>query len=257
MRSSRPSCYLCGTAADGSDDHVPPEVIFRGVDGRSYKSPEIITVPSCREHNEGASEDDEFLAWVMAHASSTKSRAGFDVFQALLAPVSERVYKDRSFADERLQRCGMFILRDSQDYDEDGNPNISVYDAEYVRLTEQALRDRWAILERSLKKIAAGLFFHATNGKSLGIIAIRRLEVVVPEFKQIGDTITPTRLDWDETAFFSKRVSWQKIVSGSPEVFQCDIANHSRSKQFAMKMFFFASIRVWIKTHNSDPGAEL
>jgi hypothetical protein len=248
MRSSQPRCYFCEHAADGPADHVPPEALFRGVGGRSYKSPEIITVPSCREHNEGASADDEVLAWVMSDASSGKSSVGFDVFQALMAHVSERTHKDRNFADQRLQNIGMRLLRDSKDFDQNGSPKTPIYDAEYILRTEQTLRDRWVILERSLKKIAAGLFFHATNGNSLGINAAHRLYVVVPEFKQIGATISLTGLDSDEAAFFSKRVFWQKIVSGSPDVFQCDIAHHSGSKQFEMKMLFFESIRVWIKT---------
>jgi len=195
------------------------------------------------------------LAWVMSDASSTTSRVGFDVFQALLAHVIERTYKDRNFADERLGRCGMRILRDSKDYDENGNPKTPAYDAEYERLTEQTLRYRWTILERSLKKIAAGLFFHATNGASLGVLATDKLEVVVPEFKQIGTTISLAGLDFDEATFFSRRLHWQKVVSGSPEVFQCDIAHQSGSKQFAMKMLFFESIRVWINSQAFDRGA--
>ena len=257
MRSFRPSCYLCGNAADGSDDHVPPEVLFRGVGGRSYKSPEIITVPSGREHNEGASGDDELLAWVMADAASSQSGAGFDVSRALLAPVTERIYKDRNFADERLQRCGMRIFRNPNDYDENGNPKPPAYDSEYILRTKQSLRDRWAILKRSLQKVAAGLFFHATNGNSIGVLAASRLTVVVPEFKQIEPSITLSQLDWDEAAFFSKRLHWQTIVSGSPGVFQCDIAPHSGSKRFAMKMLFFESIRVWVKTNEADLGAGL
>lgn len=254
MRPIGTNCYLCGKAANGPDDHVPPEVLFRGVGGRSYKRPEIITVPSCRDHNEGTSGDDEVLAWVMSDAASVQSSIGLDVYQSLLIPVSKRIHKDRSFADERLQHSGMRILRDTKDYHENGDPKMPTYDAEYIIRAEQSLRNRWAILERSLQKVAAGLFFHATNGKSLGVLATYKLMVVVPEFKQIGPTITPTGRDCDETTFFPKNLPWQQVVSGSPEVFQCEIAHHSESKKFAMKMLFFNSIRVWITTPKSDIG---
>jgi hypothetical protein len=245
MSLSQQSCYFCAAPADGSPDHVPPEAIFRGFSD-SYKSPKIITVPSCHEHNQGASADDEVLAWVMSDASSAGSSVGLDVFQALMRPASERVYKDRKFVDERLKRCGIRFLRDPKDFDENGRPKPPVYDAEYFRRAEQSLRDRWVILERSLQKIAAGLYFHAT-GNSLGISKSQSLKVVVPEFKQIGVDIALVGLACDETAFFSNTLVWRKIVSGSPKVFQCDIAYRSLSKQFSIKMLFFESIRVWIK----------
>lgn len=257
MISGGASCYLCGNVADDSPDHVPPEVLFRGVDGRSYKSPEIITVPSCREHNKGASMDDEILAWVMSDAGSLQSGAGFDVFQALFATVGARIYSDRCFADERLQRLGIRILRDPKDYDGNGLPKTQEYDTDYFAHADRTLRDRWSILKRSLQKVAAGLFYHATNGQSLGALATYELSVVVPEFKQVGAAIALSGLDLDETVFFSKRLNWQTLVSGSPDVFQCEISHHRGSKKFAMKMLFYKSIHVWIKTHKSDFEDEL
>lgn len=247
-KSNSATCYLCGEVADDSPDHVPPEVLFRGGGARSYKSPDIINVPACREHNSGASQDDEILAIVMSHAGSLRSPAAFDVSQALLVPVSDRIFKDRNFADERLQHMGRRILRDSQDYDEDGLPKAQEYDSVYVAHAEQTLRDRWLILKRSLQKVAAGLYFHATKGQSLGSSATQKLTVVVPEFKQIGDKIVPTKLDFDDGVFFPERLSWQRIESGSPEVFQCEIAIHPGPNKFAMKMLFYNSIRVWVKT---------
>lgn len=247
-KSNAATCYLCGEVADDPDDHVPPEVLFRGEGGRSYKSPEIVKVPSCREHNSGASQDDELLAYVMSDGGALTSQAAFDISQALLAPVSERIHTNRDFSDKRLQHMGMRILRDPKDYDEKGAPKAQEFDAEYVARVEQILRERWVILERSLQKVAAGLYFHATNGMSLGSLATRKLIVVGPEFKQIGAEIALTKFDLREVDFFSKRLPWQKIESGSPEVFQCEIAFHPGSKRFEMRMLFYNSIRVWVKT---------
>jgi hypothetical protein len=241
-------CYFCGNPADGADDHVPPEVLFRGMNGRSYKSPQIITVPSCHKHNDGASNDDEVLAWVMSDAGGVGSNAAIDVFQALHVHVSDRIYNDRSFADERLKRIGVRVLRDPTDYDENGAPKRIVYDAESLRRSEHALRERWMILERNFQKIAAGLFFYATKGNHLGVAAVDSLEVVVPSFKQFGETITYGEFEIDEATFFSRRPPWREIASGSPDVFRCTIAHSSSSKRFEMKLVFYSSIEVWIKT---------
>ena len=75
-------------------EHVPPEVIFRGASGRSFKTPEIVTVPSCIEHNAGFSADDEVLAWVMCGLPN-KNEAAWAVYMHLMAPVNERVMNVR------------------------------------------------------------------------------------------------------------------------------------------------------------------
>jgi hypothetical protein len=225
---------------------VPPEVLFRGMN-RSYKSPEIIKVPSCREHNEGASHDDELLAWVISDAASAGGTAGFDVFQALLAPVRDRIYSNRTFADARLQRIGVRVFLDPKDYDENGSPKRRVYDGEYFRRSEESLRERCMIVQRSLRKIAAGLFFHATNC-CLGPETANSLEIVVPTFKQIGETINHAEAAMDETTFFSSKVTPRDIVSGSPEVFKYTLAQRSGSKHLEMRLLFYDSIDVWIRT---------
>jgi hypothetical protein len=256
-----PHCSLYGKPADGPDDHVPPEVLFRGAAGRSYKSPEIITVPSCTAHNEGASGDDEVPAWIMSDAGPLRSPAAMDVYQALSSPVIERIWKDREFADKRLAHNGIRILRDSRDYDENGDPKGHLYDAAYVERTERALRERWTGLKRSLQKLAAGLFFHATKGRPLGVLRASRLTVVVPDFKQVEPTLAFTGLAVDEAAYFAglssnwNKPPWQSIASGSPEVFQCEIAWHPQSWRFAMRMRFFGAVRVWVTLDDSGHGA--
>jgi hypothetical protein len=194
----------------------------------------------------------------MSDAGALRSRAGMDVYQALLSPVSERIHKDREFADERLGHGGIRILRDPKDYNEDGDPKVRTYDAEYVKRIERSLRYRWTVLARGLRKVAAGLFFHATQGQSLGVLGASRLTVVAPDFKQVGDTITLTGFDLDETTYFAavgKRLPWRSIVSGSPEVFECDFARHPKARRFAMRMRFFEAVRVWVTLHDSGHGA--
>jgi hypothetical protein len=247
---SRPTtCYLCGGNADGADDHVPPEVFFKGFGGNRYKSPRIVTVPSCRAHNETCSVDDETLAWVVCDAAiPAGSQAAFDVYQNLFAPIPRRMYSDREFVDQRLGRIGVRVLRDPHDYDQDGNPARQQVNDEYMRRTAVSLRERWIVLERGFQKIAAGIFFHASAGTSLGARDTERLQVVVPQFKYFGESSILNEAPINESEFFSSKMQWRSIESGSPDVFLCEISHHRRTKQFEMKLHFYRSIDVWVKT---------
>lgn len=243
-------CYFCGGSANGPDDHVPPEALFRGASGRSYKSPEIVAVPACIQHNQGASADDELLAWVMS-SGAMGNPAAFDVYQRLSAPVVERMWSDRSFADERLAHGGFRVLRDPKDYDENGAPKDDWLDPAYPERAEGILSDRWRRVKGEIQKIAAGLFFHS-QGQSLGSALVGRLEIVVPEFKQVEPEIRLTEVPRIEKDHFARVLrhrntpGWVRIVSGAPEVFQCDIARHRDAWRFAMRMEFYQSIRAWV-----------
>lgn len=58
-------CYWCGKAAT-SREHVPPKCLFpeekdvKEIYERSFRN-NLITVPSCEEHNLGKSQEDEYL----------------------------------------------------------------------------------------------------------------------------------------------------------------------------------------------------
>ena len=57
-------CYYCGKKAS-SREHVPPKCIFLdSVDGKKNKN-NLITVPSCYEHNTAKQKDDEYFRFVL------------------------------------------------------------------------------------------------------------------------------------------------------------------------------------------------
>src|SRR4051812_40697399 len=63
---SAETCYMCAELAT-SREHVPPKCISpeqKDV-GRDFRE-NLITVPSCREHNGRKSRDDEFLLVCLA-----------------------------------------------------------------------------------------------------------------------------------------------------------------------------------------------
>lgn len=62
MPANPESCYMCSNPAT-TVEHVPPKCIFpeeKDVGGMNFRS-NLITVPSCEEHNCKKSSDDEFL----------------------------------------------------------------------------------------------------------------------------------------------------------------------------------------------------
>ncbi len=67
----RKTCYMCEKEAT-SDEHVPPRCLFpeqkdlpKGLDFRKN----LITVPSCDEHNSQKSKDDEYLLFLLLSAA--------------------------------------------------------------------------------------------------------------------------------------------------------------------------------------------
>jgi hypothetical protein len=55
----KPQCYACESPATGRE-HVPPRCLFPTELGSDFRK-NLITVPSCDEHNTAKSDDDEFL----------------------------------------------------------------------------------------------------------------------------------------------------------------------------------------------------
>jgi hypothetical protein len=60
-------CYMCGQPAT-SREHIPPACLFpeeKDIKTSIFRN-NLITVPSCNEHNSKKSKDDEFLMGCMA-----------------------------------------------------------------------------------------------------------------------------------------------------------------------------------------------
>lgn len=75
-------CYYCGTEAF-SNEHVPPKCLFPEgkdlVDDVNYRK-NLITVPSCDEHNSNKCKDDEYLQLIIVHGyfNNTAGREHFN-----------------------------------------------------------------------------------------------------------------------------------------------------------------------------------
>jgi hypothetical protein len=109
MKTSGHQCYFCGQAAT-SREHVPPLCIFpeaKDSFGKDHRK-NLITVPSCDEHNLKKSKDDEFLmACVTATVgnngaayiqTNTKLRRAFErnekrLFKTAIAEPKDAIWK--------------------------------------------------------------------------------------------------------------------------------------------------------------------
>lgn len=79
------SCYFCEKAAT-SAEHVPPACLFPEQkdldDGVDYRR-NLITVPSCDEHNSQKSKDDEYVQLILVNGYFN-NKAGQDHFKSKL-----------------------------------------------------------------------------------------------------------------------------------------------------------------------------
>jgi hypothetical protein len=66
------TCYMCDAPATG-DEHVPPQCIFP--EDTKYRV-NLITVPSCDEHNSKKSKCDEYLKFVLTAVGGMNELAG-------------------------------------------------------------------------------------------------------------------------------------------------------------------------------------
>ncbi len=62
------NCYMCSNEAN-TKEHVPPKCLFpeaKDVEGNKDYRRNLITVPSCKEHNNKKSDDDQYLLFCLA-----------------------------------------------------------------------------------------------------------------------------------------------------------------------------------------------
>src|SRR5690606_5165349 len=82
-------CYMCQNSATSSE-HVPPQCIFpEKKDANQDLRKNLITVPSCEEHNQRKSHDDQFLMVSLAGLIGNNS-IGFQHFNGKIQRALKR-----------------------------------------------------------------------------------------------------------------------------------------------------------------------
>jgi len=127
MTSYEP-CYMCNKRAV-TREHVPP----RGFSPEGYRK-DLITVPSCLEHNNEKSGDDEYLRLVFSSLISGNELARDHVWPKILRSIQRKPEKSFLFRNIRPgQIAGI---------------NTGVFDADINRFF------------RIMERIDRGLYFH-------------------------------------------------------------------------------------------------
>ncbi|WP_443096705.1 hypothetical protein ACTT2I_16620 [Stenotrophomonas sp. PUT21] len=85
-------CYYCGFEASTAE-HVPPQGIFPrqkdSPDGKDYRK-QLITVPSCEEHNTDKSREDEYLLYTLAMSLPSNEVAKHQFLTKIMRAVKRR-----------------------------------------------------------------------------------------------------------------------------------------------------------------------
>jgi len=67
------TCYMCDALAT-TKEHIPPKALFlkqKDLLREFSLRKELITVPSCEEHNNNKSKDDEYFVYLLASMATT------------------------------------------------------------------------------------------------------------------------------------------------------------------------------------------
>jgi hypothetical protein len=98
------TCYMCD-APETSVEHVPPRCLFPeqkdlppGVDLRK----QLITVPSCEEHNSRKSKDDEYLLYALLLNVPNNETAKNHVFTKLIRAIEYNPHLITQFAKTQV-----------------------------------------------------------------------------------------------------------------------------------------------------------
>jgi hypothetical protein len=180
-----PSCYMCSKAATSSE-HAPPRCIFPArkdtPEGADYRK-NLITVPSCDEHNSEKSHDDEYLLFALA-GSYTSSQVGLNQFMTKV----RRAFEHRpSKADHFIRKSAPVRLRRLETDWEDG-----------LQVIVQGDR-----IDAVLANCARALYFHETAKKFRG----QALQAQITK----GFELTEQTLAPDEMRGENPRVFWYKF----------------------------------------------
>ena len=215
-------CYYCGRPAT-SAEHVPPRCIFPegkdafGADMRKN----LITVPSCDEHNLEKSKDDEFL---MACVTPVVGNNGAGYIQT-----QTKVRRAIEHSDGGLLRTIMPDAKQASLELPDGTRfPILVGQADVQRLC------------RTLEHVARGLYFHLKQSRFVGKCC------VIPSFVRFPEE--PKLVVIQELArvmLRQERSSW--ICHGqNPDVFRFQFGPTDQYGLSPMVMTFFRGAEVFV-----------
>ena len=149
------TCYMCEKAST-SVEHAPPRCIFPEekdlLPGENYRI-NLITVPSCDEHNTLKSKEDEYLLYILP-ATIGSNEIGLNQF---LTKVQRAITRRPSLGKQIAKNPVTVTIHDTK---------------EDVWFEAVALEIDIARVQDALEKTARAIHFHHTKKKHTGTVSI-------------------------------------------------------------------------------------
>jgi hypothetical protein len=112
LDSTRATCYMC-EEVETSREHVPPKCLFPELkdlpEGKDLRK-NLVSVPSCDEHNSQKSKDDEYLLYVLVSCHLT-NQAGQKLAESKL---SRAIRRNPSLMKRLLEHSAPAVIKDAQ-----------------------------------------------------------------------------------------------------------------------------------------------
>lgn len=207
------TCYMC-SAPKTSKEHVPPDCLFpKDVNYRKN----LITVPSCDQHNGHKSEDDLFFLFVMivhfGNNSIGKDHFNTKIYPAIVKHVATYKRLIGTTLPSPLEKGGKSI---------------------------EIARDR---LDEYASNMGRALYFKVFKDKWLN-----KIQVEIPSLRYLENGKF-----FAETLSGSMIASQLLIKSGdvpkgdNPKVFSYLINRNASSSEFACELQFFEDLKIYLR----------
>ena len=210
------TCYMC-SAAETSREHAPPQCLFpkSGEIGRDLRR-NLITVPSCDDHNSKKSADDEFLRAVILLAAVHSNEIARHQFLGKFL---------RGASRNRQAYCDFFTVHGT-----------------LASGTQRALQLERSRFDKCIDHMVRALFFHSFRSQWQLPIA-----VASPNFHlAISDGTVVPHLPTQQAIEVSRLFLDQETILGeNPEVFKYRLRYDLSTSMFAFAGIFYDFFEVY------------
>lgn len=219
-----PTCYACANPAT-TNEHVPPKCLFperkdvpEGVDLRRN----LISVPSCEEHNLRKSRDDEYFLHVLSFNLPANGTADGQITTKIARAIERRPALSKSLM--QAQRPVLVI----------DDRTREIYETAEVALDG-------ARFEKTLNLIALGIYFHHYHARWNGNLR------VVSEFIAFPYEATASEINASISAL---AVYAEQLFAGAnhygenPDVFSYQIVEPDHKYQCLLRLSFYGDCKA-------------
>lgn len=218
MNNSEPNstCYMCDRIAT-SREHVPPLCLFPEKkdfpDGLDYRK-NLITVPSCEEHNSKKSGDDEFLLSVFTtHIENN--------------PIAIRLFNSkvvRALMRRPWMMNTFFTNPFRIQFGNQSDPGFIVN------------RER---IDRGIDHISRGIFFYHFQKKALGT-SLNFSYSIFDISSERADEINQGLLDW--RSYSDPAWDYAEKYGENPEIFYYQVIRVKEDERTAIRLVFYEGV---------------